>query len=314
MRPSPPGCTNGPRDCLAAGPPSPLGPAPTRATLPRCGISITRATPHRAPATKSGRRSGSRVSDVLRPIGHVARRVRPSGPGRRMPGLPAGHGLRGRRTEARPARDFRDPKAEAAPYPRRRPFAVRHRLRSRSPASPRGPLMVELFAPRGLPPGARAGSSRPVPPVAGSGAPHAGPGWTDRACSLSRTGPPGGDFHPFGHRGPAVYTAGRFPVAHLQLQLPRSAERVARRTAEIRERVNPGSSRESPPPRRHRIEHRDWPGREHRPGFAPMSLRRTGRTPLEVSGSTGRHHGGRSVPHRRTFRPLGPAGVAGLNG
>lgn len=55
-----------------------LASAPTRGTLPDCGISITRPT---KPGTghHSGRRSPSQVSDALRPIGHVARGFHPPG-------------------------------------------------------------------------------------------------------------------------------------------------------------------------------------------------------------------------------------------
>jgi len=59
--------------------------APTRGTLPDCGISSTRPT---QPSTghHSGRRSPSQVSDALRPIGHVARGSYPPGRTPYVPG------------------------------------------------------------------------------------------------------------------------------------------------------------------------------------------------------------------------------------
>ena len=84
--------------------------------------------------------------------------------------------------------------------PRRRTFAVRHRLRLHSPASPCGPFVVELFASRGFAPGTRARSdarsrlspARELPT----------PAWVER--TLSRARAPRGDSHPFDHHVLAV--------------------------------------------------------------------------------------------------------------
>jgi hypothetical protein len=55
-------------------------PAPTQATLPLCGVSITRPTKPRT-GDQPGCHRGSCVSHVLRLAGHVAIRCYPEGPG-----------------------------------------------------------------------------------------------------------------------------------------------------------------------------------------------------------------------------------------
>ena len=213
------GPANGARHCLAATPDR-TEPAPTRATLPRSGISITWAT--LVPGTGHQRRppSGSRVSAGRRAGGHVASGELPRGPRAACSGPPPGHGLGGRSPAISGARRQKRPLT-----PRRGPFAVRHRLRTRSPASPRGPLVVSSSRSPDFPeipgPGHRPGpAGRPdgsSPRRPGLSGPH-GPG------------PPGGDSHPFVQHGPdSNDRAGCFPVAH-----PRPHEIG------------------------HRIEHRDW--------------------------------------------------------
>jgi hypothetical protein len=106
----------------------------------------------------SGPRSGSQVRDGRRAAVHVARGRYPSGLAPYVPGSRPGIVSAGPHL-GYGAGDFGGQKAKAAPYPRRGLFAARHRLRRRSPASPCGPLVVELFAVPGLPGDPRAWST-----------------------------------------------------------------------------------------------------------------------------------------------------------
>ena len=189
-RPRPPG-----RDPSTAHPlEGPAGPStPTCRTLPDSGFSIP-ALPWQA--RPSGRPpSPSQVSNDLRPravlliSGHVAS-------GRYPTGLPAY--VRVPRHSFRWPRGPRFPRAEEASS--RVPlatkfFAVWHRLRWDSLASPCGPFMVELFirgaflvsAPR------RAAAFPPGPPVARSETPHASRVERTSPLFTMRPGPPGRD-------------------------------------------------------------------------------------------------------------------------
>jgi hypothetical protein len=150
-------------DCLASRPP---GQSPGSrqgigrlllAALSRTAAFQAPGRPRQAPGDHPGRRSPSQVSRGLRPAGHVARGRYPSGPSPYVPGPRPGI------VSARSPSRFRGAEVRSAsPTPRRRLFAVRHRLRPDSPASPCGPFMVELFAAPGLAGGPRA-RSRPGP-------------------------------------------------------------------------------------------------------------------------------------------------------
>ncbi len=134
-------------------PPRPVCYEPT----PTCGpLPDVRRLNHRADNARhrkeppSGGLSPSQVIRDLRPAAHVARGARPLVPRPYVPGSRpdavtasphAGLPARGR------AGHFRGPNTEASLLPTGHGlFAVRHRLRQGSLASPRGPLVVELFA------------------------------------------------------------------------------------------------------------------------------------------------------------------------
>ena len=93
-----------------------------------------------APEHHSGHRNPSQVSNGLRIHGHVARGCYSSEPASFEPVF--------RQAKVSTfSHDFGGPKVEAPPLPANADlFAVRHRLRRHSPASPFGPFMVELFA------------------------------------------------------------------------------------------------------------------------------------------------------------------------
>ena len=149
---------------------------------------------------RSGPRSGSQVRDGRRAAVHVARGRYPSDLAPYVPGSRPGIVSTGPNcTDG--SGDFGGQKAKAAPYPRRGSFAVRHRLRRRSPASPCGPLVVQLFAVPGLSGDPRAWSTARSRPSPGRELPT--PARVERTGHAGWPGPPGGDFHPFGHHGPA---------------------------------------------------------------------------------------------------------------
>ena len=80
MRPAPPVARERFPHCLAGTAPQPSGQASTQATLPLCGISITRLTRPRT-GNQPGCRRGSCVSHVLCLAGRVASRCYSAGPG-----------------------------------------------------------------------------------------------------------------------------------------------------------------------------------------------------------------------------------------
>ena len=231
-----------------------------------------------APEHHSGNRNPSQVSNGLRIHGHVARGCYSSEPASFEPVF--------RQAKVSTfSHDFGGPKVEAPPLPTNADlFAVRHRLRRHSPASPSGPFMVELF-------------------VGGFYRPHAEPYlWPGSVCRQTKT-PHAGlvkrtsrDFHPIcANKGALV-------------RIPRTG--LARETCFTR--FEPSRPR---PKFRYanfaevfpcRPLHQNWNGIEHwdysgpslfltteaRSGITPTSLPRTGRATLMASGSTGRHQCG----------------------
>ena len=149
-----------------------------------------------------------------------------------------------------------------------------------------------------------------VPPVARSETPHASRVERTHGCWNSRARTPRTGFSPASSiTASSGFTPPRYvPVA----PFPRDIERRRRRSGRHRRPSRPGGTCPRPGncvlpsveattylrPFAYRIEHRDYSrvpsdvARRHSARITPMSLRRTGRTTLMVSGSTGRHRGG----------------------
>ena len=145
--------------CLAGPLPAPA--APTQATLPHYGVSTTWLTVarHRLPA---GGHSGSQVRNSLRHTVHVTSGCYPAGRLSYVPGFPPGivsAGLMDQR--------FRGTEDGSIPLPvalaRQTVFAIRHRLRCDSLASPlqafRGYATRRRFFRPNAGPGQRSGSA-----------------------------------------------------------------------------------------------------------------------------------------------------------
>ena len=216
---------------------------------------------------RSGPRSGSQVSDGRPPPVTSLEGVTPRVP-RRMSRLPPGHSFR--RPHDGPAisgaRRQKLPLTLGADCSRFGTVSGRH-----SPASPCGPLVVELFAVPGLSRGSPGLVHGPVPPVARSGAPHAGR--VERTCRKQARTPRRG-FSPLRPSRPRPEGRG-LSLSPTFLPAARTSRREATKAGERPTSLPPARSIESNAgiaPR--------GPGRlcgTTRPcGITPASLRRTG--------------------------------------